>query len=41
MIRIAYLIEMITMSDHRIRDAIPITVSSDSVPAACAACLNA
>ena len=40
MIRMAYLNETITISDHRITDTMPMMVSSEIAPAASAACLN-
>jgi hypothetical protein len=39
--RMAYFIEMIMISDHRISDTIPVIISGDNVPPAFAACLNA
>jgi len=40
MIRMAYLNETITITDQRITDAMPMTVSDEIAPAASAACLN-
>ena len=41
MMRMAYLTEMIMISDQRINDTIPVMVSGDSIPPESAACLNA